>query len=184
MAGFVEPSLLAFFLFFARAILPIFLFLPFGRCCRHSSVPSSASRSSAVAAAISIATTSAAAAAVSAAATAISTTAAAAAALLTLACFVHRERATVEVGAVHRGNGSLRVFVRSELDEREAARLAGLAIGDDLHLGDAATICSAKCAKRLFARTKGQVTDVNARSHDALLFLAPASDDARGARRA
>src|SRR5436190_443576 len=74
---------------------------------------------------------------VPAAGTAAAAAAAAAAGTATRTLFglVDSQRATVEVGAVHRCDGLLRVLRGAHRHEAEAARLPALAVGDEVHIG-------------------------------------------------
>jgi hypothetical protein len=90
----------------------------------------------ATAAAVSSAATTATAAAVSTATAAVSTAATAAAALLALLGFVDSERPTVEGAAIHTLDGLRGFFRGTHGHEREAARTAGLAIGNQVDITD------------------------------------------------
>jgi len=104
--------------------------------------------------------------AVSTAAATTTTTAAAAAeatrALRALLGLVHAEGTTVEHGAVHRGNGLLGLGFVAHGHEREAARLTGLAIGDDVDVGHGAVLLEG-LTDGFAGGVKGEISNVETR---------------------
>src|SRR6185437_6489909 len=126
-------------------------------------------------------TTAAAAAAVAATAAAASTTsepattATAAAAILGL---LHRDLASLDVAAVDLVDGLLGLVIGRHLDEAEATRAAGLAIGDDLGIGDGAER-GEQLAQIQLGDAVGQISNVESRSH---FFLVCFSSDRRSCR--
>jgi hypothetical protein len=93
---------------------------------------STAATATTTAAAIAAAATAAAAAAAAATATAAAT----ASAIRTLLRLVHDDGATIELTAVPGRDGLLGVCGAAHLDEREATRLSGVSVRDDLDLHD------------------------------------------------
>jgi hypothetical protein len=96
-----------------------------------------------------------------AAATTTTTAAAAATAATALALLglVDAERTAVELRAVELRDGRASLFRRPHRHESKAARLAGLAVLDDVDVRDFAALC--KClAQRLSRSLKGQIAYV------------------------
>jgi hypothetical protein len=128
-----------------------------------------AATATATAATAAAATTTAEAAAAAAATTAAAAAeaATAATALRTFLSLVDAQRATVEVGAVHGRDGSLRLLLGSHGDETEAARATGLAIGHDVRVSDLAG-AGESLAQDVRGGVKREIADVEAIAH--LLF--------------
>ena len=89
---------------------------------------------------------------------------AAAAATLALLRFVDAQGAAVEEHAVHFRDGLLSLLRGAHGDEREAARLAGFAIGGDVNVGHFAERREGG-AERVRRRVEGEVTYVETISH-------------------
>src|SRR5215813_6542220 len=104
--------------------------VPVARRCRDATYRATGIILPPTAAAVATATAAATATATAAAVAAAAAAAAAATVLLRLG-LVDRERTTVDLLAVHLLDGVARLGVRRELDETEAARAAGVAIGND-----------------------------------------------------
>ena len=99
-----------------------------------------------------------------AATTAAVATATTTAALLAFLGFVHAERTTIEVLAVHRFDGVGRLLVGAHRDEREAARAAGLAIGNEMDVADGSELL--KCsANAISGRVEGKIADIQTSTH-------------------
>ncbi len=87
----------------------------------------------------------------------------------TLFRFVDSKRATVEVGAVHRADCGLRLLCARHGDEREAARLAAVAIDDEVNFGDASARGERRL-NRLFGGIEREIADVKTVAHGAHFF--------------
>ncbi len=113
-----------------------------GRCRRPVAAAVTAAAATAAAtattAAVAAATAAVAAAAATAAVAAAAATAAAAAAAFTRAGLVDDQGAAADVAAVDGRDRLLRLVFARHFDEAEAARLARVAVGDDLGAGDVA----------------------------------------------
>src|SRR5262249_33535267 len=100
-----------------------------------------------------------------------------------LARLVDPQRATVEVGAVELAHRGLRAFGGRHLDEREAARPAGLAIHDDRDAGDLSPVRPERLTEGFLARVVVQIADVELRTHGALQSLRAGSGCGAGENR-
>jgi len=104
------------------------------------------------AAAVAAATTAAKAAAATTAAAkaAASTTAAAAAAFSARLRLVHAQRTPIDVLAVERLDGTLRILFAFHLDERKTTRAAGVPVEHDLDVGHLAAVAFERGAQSVF----------------------------------
>jgi hypothetical protein len=82
-----------------------------------------------------------------------------------LLCLVHAQRASVEVGAVHRGGSRLRLGLGGQFDEGEATRSARLTVHHQEDIRHRTPIGAERISEGLFSRAVCQVAYVESRSH-------------------
>src|SRR5215831_12662276 len=111
------------------------------------------------------------------------TTTAAAPTRCPLARLAHGERTAAERLAVQGGDRRLSLVVGRHLHEREAARPAGLPVGDDLDLLDLAAVLLEERAELRFLGLVGEVPNVQSLSHSSSRLPETASVAPRRAAR-
>jgi hypothetical protein len=82
-----------------------------------------------------------------------------------LLCLVHAQRASVEVGTVHRGGRRLRLGLGGQFDESEAARSARLTVHHQEDVRYRTPIGAERLSEGIFSRAVCQVAYVESRSH-------------------
>jgi hypothetical protein len=126
------------------------------------------------AAAVAAATTAAkAAAATTAAAKAAASSTAAAAAFSARLRLVHAQRTPIDVLAVERLDGTLRILFAFHLDERKTTRATGVPVEHDLDVGHLAAVAFERGAQGIFGGLEGEVSYVQSRTHRYLTITSP-----------
>jgi hypothetical protein len=133
-----------------------------------------ATTTTAAAAVAAAATTTEAAAATTAAAKATAATAAAAAAAFSARLrLVHAQRTPIDVLAIERLDGALRILFAFHFDERKATRATGVPVEHDLDVGDLAAVAFERGAQGVFGGLEGEVSYVQSRTHRYLTITSP-----------
>ncbi len=84
---------------------------------------------------------------------------------MALACFVHSQRASVDVRSVHGFDRSLSFVVATHFDEAEASRTTGFTVGHDEDVGHRTTAFLEGGAERVRGGVVVQVSNVEAFAH-------------------
>src|SRR5690606_6262213 len=95
---------------------------------------------------------------------------AAAAHLFLRARLIDRERAAVEVGAVHLFGGELALIRRAKGYEGKSARATGIPVGREMHVRYGPELAEG-VTETAFGRVEGQVSDVEFVTHVVVVFV-------------
>jgi hypothetical protein len=86
---------------------------------------------------------------------------------------VHTQRTPIDVLAVERLDGTLRILLAFHLDERKSTRATGVPVEHDLDVGDFAAVAFERGAQCVFGGLEGEVSYVQSRTHRCLTITSP-----------